>query len=49
VPVVALQGAHAETSTWAQNGRKTPPVWAQIEGWLVSNGSRINVNFADIW
>jgi hypothetical protein len=21
--------------TWAQNGRKTPPFWAQIEGWLV--------------
>jgi hypothetical protein len=30
-------------------GAKPPPIWAQIEGWLVSKGSRINVNFADLW
>ena len=35
--------------TWAQNGRKTPPVWAQNGAWLVSKGSRINVNFAVFW
>jgi len=23
--------------------------WAQIDGWLVSKGSRINVNFAECW
>jgi hypothetical protein len=34
---------------WAQNGRKTPPIWAQIGGWLVSKGSRINMNFAGLW
>jgi|SRR5215469_16719621 len=33
----------------AQNGRKTPAFRAQIEGCLVSKGSRINVNFADFW
>jgi hypothetical protein len=35
--------------TWAQNGRKTLAFWAQIGGWPVSKGSRINVNFADLW
>jgi hypothetical protein len=30
---------------WAQN----LALWAQIEGWLVSKGSRINVNFAVFW
>jgi len=35
--------------TWAQNGRKTMVKWAQIERWLVSKGSRINRNFAELW
>ncbi len=35
--------------TWAQNGRKTPAFWAQIKGWLVSNRSLINVDFAEDW
>src|SRR5882724_2623414 len=35
--------------SWAQNGRKTPPFWAQNGGWLVSKGSQINVNFAGSW
>jgi hypothetical protein len=30
---------------WAQN----PAFWGQIEGWPVSKGSRINVNFAVFW
>src|ERR1700730_14875492 len=29
---------------WAQNGRKPPAFQAQIDGWWVSKGSRINVN-----
>jgi hypothetical protein len=41
--------AHRMFETGAQNGRKTSPIWAQIEGWLVSKGSRINVNFANFW
>jgi hypothetical protein len=31
---------------WAQNEGKTLPFLTQIGGWLVSKGSRINVNFA---
>jgi hypothetical protein len=42
-------GFFRSDKTWAQNGRKTPAFWAQIKGWLVSKGSRINVNFADFW
>jgi hypothetical protein len=34
---------------WAQNGRKTLVQKAQIEGCLVSKGSRINRNFAVSW
>src|SRR6516165_1418067 len=37
----------AGNKTWAQFGRKTPPLWAQMEGCLVRKGSRINVNFAE--
>jgi len=38
--VICLQNLGAK---WAQN----LALWAQIEGWLVSKGSRINVNFAE--
>ena len=35
--------------SWAQNGRKTRSFGAQIEEWLVSKGSRISGNFAELW
>jgi hypothetical protein len=38
-----------ERGTWAQNGRKTQAFWAQIKGYQVSKGSRINRNFAVLW
>src|SRR5262249_52040707 len=36
----------AVCKTWAQSGHKTPAFGAQIEGWLVSKGGRINVNLS---
>ena len=42
--------SHSNTSiTWARDGRKIPVLGARIEGWLLSKGSRINVNFAEFW
>src|SRR5713101_2892466 len=43
--ITTLQMQTKLGAKWAQN----LPVWAQIEGWLVSKGSRINVNFAVFW
>jgi hypothetical protein len=46
-PLFSCIVLHAEKL--GANGRKTLPFWAQIEEWLVSKGSRINVNFAECW